>query len=329
MKLHQNIEVMKELIEIISARSNVSVEVLEKDYYVTLILKELSEKENQGYAYFKGGTALYKALKSIRRFSEDIDLTVYVNDCLTNSQKQKRLKESVMNYKSLFFKEKVKESRGSIEVLYQYTPIFSSKKVDILQRFGNIKIEATSFTVSEPIVFLEISPYLYDLANDFEKIILESNFNIKPFNVATISIERIFVDKLFAAEFYFIRKMYVDFTKHIYDITVMFNLKSIQDLFLNPEVLEYLIKLKRYEENNRIGGILKELEINDFLYLNNLEFYESTKFKKALKYIQEIYVFNELDYIYVWNIKETLLNIKDYFKKTTDKQSLSYKSKVK
>ena len=98
MKLHQNIEVMKELIEIISARSNVSVEVLEKDYYVTLILKELSEKENQGYAYFKGGTALYKALKSIRRFSEDIDLTVYVNDCSTNSQKQKRLKESVMNY---------------------------------------------------------------------------------------------------------------------------------------------------------------------------------------------------------------------------------------
>lgn len=315
MKLHQNIEVMKELIEIISARSNVSVEVLEKDYYVTLILKELSEKENQGYAYFKGGTALYKALKSIRRFSEDIDLTVYVNDCLTNSQKQKRLKESVMNYKSLFFKEKVKESRGSIEVLYQYTPIFSSKKVDILQRFGNIKIEATSFTVSEPIVFLEISPYLYDLANDFEKIILESNFNIKPFNVATISIERIFVDKLFAAEFYFIRKMYVDFTKHIYDITVMFNLKSIQDLFLNPEVLEYLIQLKRYEENNRIGGIQQELEINDFLYLNNLEFYESTKFKKALKYIQEIYVFNELDYIYVWNIKETLLNIKDYLKK--------------
>ena len=315
MKLHQNIEVMKELIEIISARSNVSVEVLEKDYYVTLILKELSEKENQGYAYFKGGTALYKALKSIRRFSEDIDLTVYVNDCLTNSQKQKRLKESVMNYKSLLFKEKVKESRGSIEVLYQYTPIFSSKKVDILQRFGNIKIEATSFTVSEPIVFLEISPYLYDLANDFEKIILESNFNIKPFNVATISIERIFVDKLFAAEFYFIRKMYVDFTKHIYDITVMFNLKSIQDLFLNPEVLEYLIKLKRYEENNRIGGILKELEINDFSYLNNLEFYESTKFKKTLKYIQEIYVFNELDYIYVWNIKETILNIKDYLKK--------------
>ena len=329
MKLHQNIEVMKELIEIISARSNVSVEVLEKDYYVTLILKELSEKENQGYAYFKGGTALYKALKSIRRFSEDIDLTVYVNDCLTNSQKQKRLKESVMNYKSLFFKEKVKELRGSIEVLYQYTPIFSSKKVDILQRFGNIKIEATSFTVSEPIVFLEISPYLYDLANDFEKIILESNFNIKPFNVATISIERIFVDKLFAAEFYFIRKMYVDFTKHIYDITVMFNLKRRQDLFLNSEVLEYLIKLKRYEENNRIGGIQKELEINDFLYLNNLEFYESTKFKKTLKYVQEIYVFNKLDYIYVWNIKETLLNIKDYFKKTTDKQSLSYKSKVK
>ena len=107
MKLHNNKENMEILISNISERTGVREEILEKDYYVTLLLKELSEKKNQNYAYFKGGTALYKALKSIRRFSEDIDLTVYVNDCLTNSQKQKRLKESVMNYKSLFFKEKV------------------------------------------------------------------------------------------------------------------------------------------------------------------------------------------------------------------------------
>lgn len=56
---------MELLISNISERTGVREDVLEKDYYVTL-LKELSEKKNQNYAYFKGGTALYKALKSIR-----------------------------------------------------------------------------------------------------------------------------------------------------------------------------------------------------------------------------------------------------------------------
>ena len=63
MKLHESKESMELLISNISERTGVREDVLEKDYYVTLLLKELSEKKNQNYAYFKGGTALYKALK--------------------------------------------------------------------------------------------------------------------------------------------------------------------------------------------------------------------------------------------------------------------------
>ena len=86
MKLHKDKKAMEALISNISERTKIRRDVLEKDYYVTLVLKELSNKENQNYTYFKGGTALYKALKSVRRFSEDIDLTVYVND-LNNNEK--------------------------------------------------------------------------------------------------------------------------------------------------------------------------------------------------------------------------------------------------
>src|SRR5581483_6738037 len=54
---------------------NVSEQFVEKDYYVTEILRiigdELGEK-----AMFKGGTSLSKGWKLINRFSEDIDLFV-------------------------------------------------------------------------------------------------------------------------------------------------------------------------------------------------------------------------------------------------------------
>ena len=81
MKLHKDKYAFLTLIHKIHDRSRIREDILEKDYYVTLLLKELSEKQEQLPAYFKGGTALYKALKSIRRFSEDIDLTVDIGGC--------------------------------------------------------------------------------------------------------------------------------------------------------------------------------------------------------------------------------------------------------
>ena len=45
--------------------------------------------------------------------------------------------------------------------------------------------------------------------------ILEKEFEVQPIELEIIKLERIFVDKLFAAEFYYIRKMYTDVAKHI------------------------------------------------------------------------------------------------------------------
>ncbi len=53
---------------------NVAPALIEKDYYVTLILKCLNQ-EIPGLL-FKGGTSLSKCYKLIDRFSEDIDLTL-------------------------------------------------------------------------------------------------------------------------------------------------------------------------------------------------------------------------------------------------------------
>ena len=68
---------------------------------MTLILEELSEFQKKGLqAYFKGGTALYKALKKTNRFSEDIDLSVDTRDC-SRAQNDKRLERATKKYKSL------------------------------------------------------------------------------------------------------------------------------------------------------------------------------------------------------------------------------------
>lgn len=54
-----------------------TVKTLELDTDVLIYM----EKQATLPAYFKGGTALYKAQKSIRRFSEAIDLTICIDNC--------------------------------------------------------------------------------------------------------------------------------------------------------------------------------------------------------------------------------------------------------
>ena len=74
MYLHkENRELFRDAILLTSQRLEVSEDIVEKDYYVTLILKKLSLIEYP--VVFKGGTSLSKAFQVIDRFSEDIDIT--------------------------------------------------------------------------------------------------------------------------------------------------------------------------------------------------------------------------------------------------------------
>ena len=102
-----------------------------------------------------------------------------------------------------------------------------------MQRAGKIQIESTSFTVSEPTEKYYIEPLIYKLSNDDEKKILEEQFDITKIEIEIIKLERMFIDKIFAAEFYYIRNMYMDTAKHLYDISVLFNNNKIQKLLSN------------------------------------------------------------------------------------------------
>ncbi|MCM1196144.1 MAG: nucleotidyl transferase AbiEii/AbiGii toxin family protein [Roseburia sp.] len=295
MRLHLDKEAFALIIENISSKHSIRRDILEKDYYVTLLLKELSEKDNQLFAYFKGGTALYKALKSIRRFSEDIDLTVFIGNCSTTNQAKKRLEAATLKYTYLTRGEILERRKGTITCEYLYDSLFTLDETDILQRFGRVKVEATNFTISEPLELISIAPHLYELATDEQKKILADSYEVAPFEIETISLERIFIDKVFAAQFYYERKMFRDVAKHIYDLTVLLNKKKIQEFLKEKDRFLYTVSLKRKEELNRKGGINSQIEVSDFPYLTEL--HNDQAFEKEFKEMQKIYVFNKNDII--------------------------------
>ena len=320
MKLHLNKELFRDIIDTLNARTGIAIDIIEKDYYVCILLKELSKRQNELKAYFKGGTAIYKILNTMNRFSEDIDLTVKVLTEESNTRNKKRLKQSALGYNIEgleLIKEECIDNKGSITGMYRYNSVYSDSEIP-LQRAGKIQVEATSFTVSEPTEKYYIESLIYKLANNSEKKILEEQFDVSKIEIEIIKLERMFIDKIFAAEFYYIRDMYMDTAKHIYDISILFYNEKIQNLLNNDEELNKLIKYKRQEEKARIGGIDENTQIKNFNYLK-LNF--SYSLIKEFENMQNKYVLNDK---YKVSIDEVKYILKQLYNKLC-KQDISKK----
>ena len=308
MNLHLDKELFRDIIDTLNTKTGIAIDIIEKDYYVCLILEELSKKQNEIKAYFKGGTAVYKILENMNRFSEDIDLTVKVLPEESNTKNKKRLKESALGYNLEgleLIKEECIDNKGSVTGMYKYTSVYADSEIP-LQRAGKIQVESTSFTVSEPTKKYYIEPLIYKLAGENEKKILEKKFGISKIEIEIIKLERMFIDKIFAAEFYYLRNMYMDVAKHLYDISILFGNNNIKKLLKNKKELNKLISYKRKEEKARIGGIDEKIQIKDFNYFR-LEF--NNKLIRAFENMQDKYVLNDKYRITIDEVKTILKEI--------------------
>lgn len=308
MLFHLKEQEFKKFIGDMSKRTNISADIIEKDYYVCTVLKELSKKQDYLKAYFKGGTAVYKILDTMNRFSEDIDLTVKVVSEQSNTQNRKRLKLSALGYDIeglKLAKDECIDNKGSVTSVYKYKTVFDADDIP-LHRAGKIQVEATSFTVSEPTEKYYIEPLVYKLASDYEKKILEEKFDISKIEIEIIKLERMFIDKIFATEFYYIRNMYMDLSKHLYDISILYSNDKIQKLLENKEELSKLIEYKRQEEKVRIGGIDENTPIKEFNYFK-LEF--SDELIKEFENMQNKYVLNDKYKVSIDEVKNILKEI--------------------
>ena len=306
-----NKEILEELILNINSRTGIRSDILEKDYYVCLVLKELASKQKELQAYFKGGTAVYKILDHMNRFSEDIDLTVKVNENESNNSNKTRLKKSALGYSIEGLKlvnDETIDKKGSITSFYKYDSLFNLNELFKLER---IQIEATSFTVSEPVSTYTIEPLIYKYATEEEKSILKEKYNISEFEIEIIKLERIFIDKIFAAEFYYEREMYEDVSKHLYDISIMIKNDTIKELLKNKSELNKIIGYKRKEEKSRLGGITDTKNIGDFEYMK-LEFNDDliNSFNK----MQRIYVLDDESIITIDDVKNTIKILLEVFR---------------
>ena len=225
--LHENREEFKNAVLYAAETNKLTPVVVEKDYYVTLILKGL--KERLPFIVFKGGTSLSKCHKVIKRFSEDIDVTIDTK--LTQGQMGKVkdgikavAKELGLGIPNI---DETRSRRSYNKYLVTYETVIEDSDVGLQP---TVILETSFAEVSFPTVIIPVHSYLGDMLQIEEPEMVEA-FDLKPFEMKVQGLDRTLADKVFAICDYYLKGDVRRHSRHIYDIYKLMPLVPQTDEF--------------------------------------------------------------------------------------------------
>lgn len=281
--LHKHKEEFINAVNLASEYFHILPVIVEKDYYVTMILRELTER--QGFVVFKGGTSLSKCHKAIKRFSEDIDITI---DSRLSQGQMKKLKEvikDIANELDLVIPN-INETR-SRRSYNRYILEYQSVLYEPDDAVQNAVLMETSFAeVSFPTVILPVHSYIGNMMIEEapEEI---KNFRLDPFEMKVQGLDRTLVDKVFAICDYYLQNKVKKHSRHIYDIYKLLPIVPQNEEFKNlikdvrsvramtnicpsaqpevnvPELLTFLIENEVYRDDyEKITARILEEDVN-------------------------------------------------------------------
>ena len=244
MYLHKDRETFKDMVGQAADSSGRTPIVVEKDYYVTLILKLLSEQLAE--CVFKGGTSLSKGFHVIDRFSEDIDITFKEH---IGEGRRKKLKNVVLREISeelgmpIANWEETQSDRDYNAYLFSYESVFGLQD-DRLPQY--VKLETALGSYSFPTQTVEIRNYIGDYLEGRGRTDLAERFSLGRFSMNLQSLERTYIDKVFALCDYYLQGRSKRYSRHLYDIFKLTPLIEFNDGFteLVREVREHRSKMR-------------------------------------------------------------------------------------
>ena len=219
MYLHEDKDVFKDIVEQTSADIGRAAAVIEKDYYVTMILKQLSLRLPN--VVFKGGTSLSKGYKIIDRFSEDIDITF---DEHIGEGRRKKLKNVILKGISEELKMPIvnfndtQSDRDYNAYLFKYESVFAIED-DKMPSY--VKLETALGSYAFPTQVVPIANYVGDYLEKIAETKFEYLYGLDKFEMKLQSPERTYIDKIFALCDYYMQGKSKRYSRHLYDIYKM------------------------------------------------------------------------------------------------------------
>ena len=272
----------KEIIETVARELGRSEQMVEKDTIQSMFLYELAKSELP--FVFKGGTSLSKAYNLIDRFSEDIDLSMNRRPTQSERVKSKELIIEIAENLGLVLSnsEEIKSRYDYNKYVFKYDSLFSVIPLEII-------IETSYYQSVYPVDKHVVGSFVGRFCLE-RSIILPVPFEAAEVMMNVQSIERTFVDKVFAVCDYKIQNMQDRDSRHLYDIC-----KLLREVELNEE-LDKLIDIVRDDRMQSKNNPSAQLEyiIPDMLK----EMIRSRFYEPDYKNVTQKLLYEDISYDY-------------------------------
>jgi len=292
MNLHKDKDTFRTIIEATSAQYPLQPFQIEKDYYVSLFLNELSKRAVNSVV-FKGGTSLSKCYDVIDRFSEDIDIAIksdHGDD--VHAKERRNIRDIIIEITrdlgmELINEDSIRSRRDFNAYKIKYDNTFQSQP----EMMEHIIIESIVAYPPYPCENHLVSNYITKFLNLEKEVELIDLFGLHPFTMSIQSIDRTFIDKLFAIADYHLQSDYRRHSRHLYDVHMIWRSHKI-----NMDVIkEILPKVIRDRQLNGIRNISCKpgCEIGEVLK----EIIEKNVFKSDYQDITLKFIYKNVSYV--------------------------------
>lgn len=307
MYLHkENRELFRDVILLTSQQLEVSEDIVEKDYYVTMILKKLSEIEYP--IVFKGGTSLSKAFHVIDRFSEDIDITFAEH---LGEARRKKLKYNILrpiadelgldirNFNS------VESDKNLNHYNFYYESVVGDKVINAIPSY--VKLETSLMSYAFPTEEKDLGNYILEAIGKAEQKLI-ATYDLGVFPMRVQSLNRTLIDKIFAVCDYFMQGKAHRNARHLYDIY-----KLAQHIAIDGEFLELVEEVRnhRIEMGSDIAPAAS-LNVNMLEMIRRIcdeDFYKNDYKETTVKLISDSLTYEEVKRCYK-ELSEKIFEIK-------------------
>ena len=275
----------REIIETVAAEERRTTQMVEKDTIQSMIILDLSKSEIP--FVFKGGTSLSKAYGLIDRFSEDIDLSMNRKPTESEKKKTKNIITEIgerMGFK-LANPNDVQSRHSYNKYVFEYESLFSDIPLEMI-------IETSFYQAVYPVGVHTVHSFIGRFCKERD-IVLPIPFDAANVEMRVQSLERTFIDKIFAICDYRIQDMQDRDSRHLYDIA-----KLLPEIKITPELDDLIDEVRedRMESKNNpsaqpehdIPQMLKQIIRSRFYEpdYNNITkklLYEDMSYEDAIK----------------------------------------------
>lgn len=255
----------REVIQRVQAENRLQLQIIEKDWWVTAVLRALFSLPYSEHISFKGGTNLSKCWNLIERFSEDADIAIdreYLGfgGTLSKTQISDKLRRAACSFvrETLQYDlaEKLIEngvSADKFKVNVNITPVTTTDpeiiEVEYQSAFNTLPyirskviIEVSGRSMNEPVVSVGVSSFIDD-------VFTNAPFAEPKFDVRAVVPERTFLEKVFLLHEEFSKPSGMIRTermsRHLYDIAQMMDTPIVERALLDENLYKTVIDHRR------------------------------------------------------------------------------------